>query len=194
MVETLTSSHVDAVAQLHLRSLTGLLRNLGFREIKAFYKGAVRSECAVAFVDLEQDSLGGFVFGSTNPQQLKREILANSFLETLVGTCVGVIRKPSTLISLWNSLVRASVEGYDAQAAELTYLAVDEKHQTAGIGRRLVDCFDQALRERGISAYELSVDADNQPAINFYDRLGFIPVGEYCEFGVLHKRYRKELP
>ena len=92
VVEPLTSSHVDSVARLHLRSLSGLLRYLGFRAIKAFYKGAVRSECAVAFVDLEQGSLGGFVLGSTNPQQLKREILANSFLETLVGTCRMALR------------------------------------------------------------------------------------------------------
>ena len=193
MVERLTRCHVDAVAQLHLRCLTGLLCDLGVRAVRAFYEGAVRSERAVGLVDLEQGCLGGFVFGSVNPQQLKREILTHRLPQTLVSTCVGVIHRPSTLVSLWNSLVRPGGHGYDVQAPELTYLAVDEEHRTAGIGKKLVESFGQACRERRIFAYELSVDADNQSAINFYDRLGFSGVGEYREFDTLHRRYRKEL-
>ena len=185
--------HVDAVARLHSKSLTGLLRDLGPAAIRAFYLGAIKSDYAIAFVVLEQGILQGFVFGSTTPALLKRDILKNSFFETYLSTRLGVLRSPSTLISLWNRTWGSGERSYNAQAAELTYLAVDEETRTAGLGQRLVDGFGQALVERGVSAYELSVDADNGPAISFYHRLGFLRVGEYQEFGIKHLRYRLDL-
>jgi ribosomal protein S18 acetylase RimI-like enzyme len=193
MVEVLTNVHVDAVANLHVKSLTGLLRDLGPRATRAFYRGAIKSDHTIAFVVFEQGALGGFVFGSTAPQLLKQDILKNSFLETLAGTCLGVLRKPSTLTSLWNSIKRPGEPAYNEQAAELTYLAVDDKYRTAGFGQQLVDRFGQALVERRVSAYELSVDAVNESAIGFYHRLGFVRVGEYQEFGIGHLRYRLDL-
>jgi len=193
MIEPLTNLHVDAVANLHSKSLTGLLRDLGPGAIRAFYLGAIKSDCAIAFVVLEQGIFQGFVFGSTTPALLKQDILKNSFLAVLVSTCLGCLRRPSTLISLWSSTRGSGERGYTEQIAELTYLAVDGKHRTAGLGQQLVDRFGQALVERGVSAYELSVDADNESAIGFYHRLGFLRVGEYQEFGINRLRYRLDL-
>jgi ribosomal protein S18 acetylase RimI-like enzyme len=82
---------------------------------------------------------------------------------------------------------------YDPQVPELTYLATAEHHRGSGIGRQLVDAFDTAMRERGAPAFELSVDEDNQAAIAFYERLGFRLSGKYREFGIVHRRYRREL-
>ena len=193
MVEPLTNLHVDAVAKLHSNSLTGLLRDLGPGAIRAFYLGAIKSDCAIAFVVLEQEILQGFVFGSTTPQLLKQDILKNNFVGTIVGTALGALRRPSTLISLWRSTRDIGERGYNDQVAELTYLAVDAKHRTAGLGQQLVNRFGQALVAQGIFAYELSVDANNASAIRFYHRLGFFQVGEYQEFGITHLRYRLEL-
>jgi ribosomal protein S18 acetylase RimI-like enzyme len=193
MVEPLTDSHVDAVSNLHAQSLTGLLRDLGGKALRAFYTGAIKSDYAIAFVIREQDVLQGFVFGSTNPPLLKQEILKNAFLATFLGVCLGVLRKPSTLISLWKSTRASGESSYDTEVPELTYLAVDEKCRTGGRGQQLLDRFGQALVERGVFAYELSVDADNEAAIDFYQRQGFMRVGEYEEFGLNHYRYHMDL-
>jgi ribosomal protein S18 acetylase RimI-like enzyme len=193
MVEPLTNLHVDAVAKLHSNSLTGLLRDLGPGAIRAFYIGAIKSDCAIAFVVFEQEILRGFVFGSTRPQLLKQDILKNNFVGTIVGTGLGVLRRPSTLISLWRSTRDTGERGYNDQVAELTYLAVNTKHRTAGLGQQLVNRFGQALVAQGIYAYELSVDANNASAIRFYRQMGFFQVGEYQEFGINHLRYRMEM-
>ncbi len=193
MVETFTKEHVDAVVKLHSNSLTGLLRDLGPAAIRAFYLGAIKSDCANAFVVLERGNLQGFVFGSTAPTLLKQDIVKSNFFDTLASTCLGVLRRPSTLISLWRSTRGSATPGYNAQVAELTYLAVTENHRTAGLGQQLVDSFGQAFVERGVLAYELSVDTDNARAINFYNRLGFLQVGAYREFGVDHLRLRLDL-
>jgi ribosomal protein S18 acetylase RimI-like enzyme len=84
-------------------------------------------------------------------------------------------------------------EDFDPHTAELIYLAVDGNQRSSGIGQQLVEHFSQKLSESGLTAYELSVDADNQDAIKFYDRLGFVEVSRYREFGIDHKRYRMVL-
>lgn len=192
MIETLNNSHVGAVTQLHISGLTGLLRDLGPRATRAFYHGAVCSDSAIGFAYIRESSLLGFVLGSANPQKLRREILANSFFQTLLGTCSGIIRKPGTLRSVFSSFMPTNNE-YDSHAAELTYLAVDGDQRARGIGKQLVEHFGKQLRESGVTAYELSVDADNQDAIRFYDRLGFVEISCYREFGIYHKRYRMVL-
>ena len=192
MLEPFNSSHVNAVTQLHLCNLTGLLRDLGPGATRAYYKGAACSSSAIALVYMQESSLLGFVLGSANPQGLRREILTNNFFQTLVGTCSGVIRKPSTLRSLLSSFLLDS-DDYDSRAAELIYLAVDQNQRSSGVGKQLVERFSQKLSESGVTAYELSVDADNENAIRFYDRLGFVEVNRYREFGIEHTRYRMEL-
>lgn len=112
------------------------------------------------------------------------EPLASAHLDAVVGL------RTRCLTGLFRSL---GDRGYDGRAAELTYLAIDEKLRGAGIGGRLVEAFDRAVRDVGGTAYELSVDADNLPAMRFYETLGFVRVGEYHEFEILHKRYRREL-
>ncbi|MBT8421087.1 MAG: GNAT family N-acetyltransferase [Gammaproteobacteria bacterium] len=192
MIEPLASSHVEAITRLHFDSLTGLLGNLGPRAIRAFYQGAIGSRYAIGFVDIEKGYIGGFVFGSTNPGCLKQALLKRRFIATTVGVCLGVLRRPSTLASLCESALPRQ-QGYGASEPELTYLAVDERQRSGGIGRQLVEHFSQALGERGILAYELSADADNHGAIDFYHRLGFLPIGQYTEFGIIRNRYRIEL-
>ncbi len=192
MLETLNSSHVPAVTRLHLRSLTGLLHDLGPGATGAFYHGAARSSSTIGFVYVQGNTLMGFVLGSTHPQRLRREILAHGYFKTLAGIGSGVMRKPGTLRFLLSSLRRGNKD-YNSQVAELTYLAVDQNQRSFGIGRQLVEHFSEKLIESGVRAYELSVDADNHQAIGFYERLGFVEVCRYRECGIDHKRYRMEL-
>lgn len=57
----------------------------------------------------------------------------------------------------------------------LARLAVDQKSQGRGLGRRLVaDAFERSVRA-GVGAKCLLVDAKNQKVAGFYRRLGFIP-------------------
>jgi len=193
VVEPLASAHLDAVVGLHARCLTGLLRSLGSRATRAYYRGFIRSDQGIGFVDVHDGEPAGFVVGSTNPQELRREILRRNPIETLLGTSLGFARSPVSAVYFLRSSFARADRGYDSRAAELTYLAVDEKHRGAGIGRRLIEAFDRAVCDGGVTTYELSVDGDNVPATRFYETLGFARVGEYREFGTLHNRYRREL-
>ena len=55
-------------------------------------------------------------------------------------------------------------------------IALSQPYRGRGIGRRLVKQAEQWALERGIGQIEVDVWERNQPAIAFYERLGFEPV------------------
>ena len=118
--------------------------------------------------------------------------MVRNFGETLWGLFSGMLKRPSAILSLCRSFT-AGGRGRDDRSPELIYLAVEEASTEAGIGAQLVAAFNQALRDRGITAYELSVDADNSRGIRFYEKLGFRPLDEHWQFGILRRRFRLEL-
>ncbi len=192
MIARLGEEHVKDVARLHRASLTGLLSALGLPAVTAFYKGCVGTSSAIGFVYLEADTVRGFVLGSAHPDRLKPDALRRNPVGTLAGLCLGIMRRPSSLVWLLKSFRGPDRRDYDRSAAELTYLAVSGESRGEGIGRQLVDDFTDEMRNSGVEAYELSVDEDNQAAISFYEHLGFALSGSYREFGVMHRRYRLE--
>jgi ribosomal protein S18 acetylase RimI-like enzyme len=60
----------------------------------------------------------------------------------------------------------------DAYPAHL-HIDLLPRAQGRGFGRRLMDTYLGALRERGVDAVHLAMGAANAPARAFYDRLGF---------------------
>lgn len=65
-------------------------------------------------------------------------------------------------------------------------VAVKREFRSQGVGRALMRAAIEAARERGFQSVEL----DSQvPAVPFYERLGFEPVGEiFVESGAPHRK------
>lgn len=185
--------HVDSVAKLHCAALTGLLSELGESAARAFYTGCVRSRAAIGFVNLEQGAVNGFVLGSIHPNELKKAVVCGDSAGTLAGVFLGILRRPAALARLIQSFMGPDEGNCDPREPELTYLAVAAGCRESGVGGELVNAFTQAMRDAAVSAYELSVDDDNEAAAAFYIGRGFAPIGHYREFGVWHRRYRLTL-
>jgi ribosomal protein S18 acetylase RimI-like enzyme len=192
VIARLGEEHVRDVARLHRASLTGLLSALGLPAVTAFYKGCLGASPAIGFVCLENGAVRGFVLGSAHPDRLKPDALRRNPVGTLAGLCLGIMRRPSSLVWLLKSFRGGDEGDYDRSGAELTYLAVSAESRGGGIGRQLVEAFTDEMRNVGVKSYELSVDEDNQAALAFYERVGFALSGRYREFGVMHRRYRLE--
>ena len=183
--------HLDAVVMIHLTRLTGLLKDLGPLAIRAFYKGTLSSDQIVSWVYLEDDQCVGFVFGSIKPMVIRKSVMNNNRWAILFSMLLGVLRRPRLMSFLWRSALSKEVPNFGRETTELTYIAVQEACHTRGVGKRLVTAFDQSLVAHGIKHYELSVDASNQNAIEFYQRQDFKFLCSYEEFDQQHYRYRK---
>lgn len=193
MIASLQPEHAKAVAAIHSATLPGLLTRLGPAAVEAYYTGCTRSNLAIGMVYVERSAVRGFVLGSVHPDRLQAEVLRKNLIATLASLAQGVLSHPSALGWLVRSLSGPDVGSYDARTPSLIYLSVDTDHRRGGAGRQLVDSFSDRLAAAGAMSYDLSVDSDNAPAIAFYERLGFRRLGDYHEFGVLHRRYRLAL-
>lgn len=191
MIEPLAKRHVNRVAELHGAALTGLLTALGPAAARAFYVGCCRAGAATGFVYMDAGQVQGFVLGSAHPDSLNAVVLRANPFGVLAGLLAGVLRRPTALRWILKSSGGPDEGSYDRTSPELTYLAVARGARGGGVGRQLVDAFTGAMRKAGAPAYELSVDDDNEGAIAFYERNGFVLLGRYREFGIRHRRYRR---
>jgi len=186
--------HVARVAALHCRALPGLLSTLGATATAAFYEGYVASPRCVAFVDEHDGLVRGFVLGSGDPEGLRRDALRANACGILRGVAASVLRRPGVLRMLAGGAAGLRAGGFDPRAPELTYIAVREDARDAGVGSALLAAFHSALRGQGVGRYELSVEADNQEAVAFYEARGLRQAGTYRQFGTTYRRYALELP
>lgn len=66
-------------------------------------------------------------------------------------------------------------------------LFVDEVYRRRGFGRRLLLHVARLAKERGCGRLEWSVLDWNEPAINFYKKLGAVPMSEWTVFRITGK-------
>jgi GNAT superfamily N-acetyltransferase len=97
--------------------------------------------------------------------------------QEVVTACATFVRRP------WNG----------QPAWQLRGMAVQKEHQRSGIGRRLLDFAERALAQEGHSRL-LWCNA-RTPAVPFYQRAGWAPVGEefFIETAGPHYRMTKRL-
>jgi ribosomal protein S18 acetylase RimI-like enzyme len=74
-------------------------------------------------------------------------------------------------------IARATPDDQDLSVAWVESMWVAPSHRRLGIGRLLIDTILAWARSRGVRALKLHVTSNNEPAISFYQRLGFSPTG-----------------
>lgn len=75
-------------------------------------------------------------------------------------------------------LVVSTAEGDLAGLVE--DVIVEERLRGGGIGRRLVEAIEEWARARNATRLQLLTEADNEPALKFYERVGWRPTRLVC--------------
>lgn len=75
-------------------------------------------------------------------------------------------------------MVRATPDNDDATIAWVESMWVAPTHRKRGVGQLLINQIFTWAHMQGITALKLSVTNNNEPAIRFYSRLGFVATGE----------------
>jgi len=71
-------------------------------------------------------------------------------------------------------LVGAVMAGYDGHRGWVNYLAVDPQRRAEGWGRSLMEEAERRLLAAGCPKLNLQVRSDNQSAVDFYRRIGYV--------------------
>ncbi|MBD3421900.1 MAG: GNAT family N-acetyltransferase [Chitinivibrionales bacterium] len=61
----------------------------------------------------------------------------------------------------------------------ITWLGIDHAYNRKGIGRGLFDAIIKIMKKRGIRMLIVDTQADNEPAIAFFNRMGFSQATEH---------------
>ena len=72
-----------------------------------------------------------------------------------------------------DEVVGSVMAGYDGHRGWINYLAVHPEWRRDGLGRRLMDEAETALRALGCPKINLQVRATNADVVAFYERIGF---------------------
>lgn len=174
--------HVDTVVAVHLSSFPGFfLSFLGPRFLSLYYAGVCTAPEGIAFVYLNDAGIpAGFVAGTSNPRGFYSRLLKRDWLKFSFASLGAVLRKPAIIPRVARALTHPGENPVGGEVAGLFSIGVLPELQGSGAGKKLVEAFLDAARERGCKRVFLTTDRDNNDAVNgFYERLGFTVEKQY---------------
>lgn len=171
----MTQGDIPAVTEIHLAAFAGFfLSFLGPAFLRELYDGILNDPSGIAFVCENQQQLVGFVAGSDRPSGLYGRLLRQRALRFALASAKAVLRKPEIMPRLIHALDKSEEAAVPDGMATLMSIAVNPDTQGLGAGKILVNKFLDACRERGVTAVNLTTDANNNAGVNaFYIRQGF---------------------
>lgn len=169
-----------ALARLHAARISeGFLPRLGVPFLTRLYRRMLRAPgCAVVVLAEdggETDGTGesgdvlGFAAATEDVGRLYREFLLRD------GVLAGLRAAPRIVRSLRRVVetLRYPASTGPLPDAEILAVAVHERAEGRGHGRRLVARVTEALAGRGVTAVKVVAGADNAAALRMYERAGF---------------------
>ncbi|MFH1184164.1 MAG: GNAT family N-acetyltransferase [Chloroflexota bacterium] len=126
-------------------------------------------------VALVQDQPAGVVSGSVDAGRFSSMLFRTMPGVRLTRIALTMLLQPQLIWLLWQGMMIAApvrVNSTEVRAV-LTAIAVDPEIQRRGIGRALVDAFEDFLSQGSVHTYRLDTQIKNERAIRFYRDLGF---------------------
>ena len=181
MIRPMRKEDVPVVVEIHLASFPGFfLSILGSRFLARLYLSILTDDRGIAFVAAENDRLVGFVAGVTRQEGFYKSLVRHHLVAFGFASVGPLLRRPNILGRLARALRRSAEAAESSAEACLMSIAVSPTTEGRGVGRALVDAFGRALVERGIDAFCLTTDRDNNDRTNrFYLSTGFTLVRSF---------------
>ncbi|NSW52325.1 MAG: GNAT family N-acetyltransferase [Anaerolineae bacterium] len=175
MIEPMKVSELRYVVSVHLDSFPGFfLSFLGPAFLYHLYHGLASDETGIHFVYKKDQSIVGFVCGSSHPEGLYRRLIKKRWWAFALASLPAVLKNPGILSRLVRALKKPSEYAAGDHSATLMSIAVSPEHQGKGIGDALVKAFVSEAKQRGCGAINLTTDRLENDAVNhFYRKMGF---------------------
>jgi ribosomal protein S18 acetylase RimI-like enzyme len=172
------------VAELHCQQITGgVLGILGPRFLGTLYRYIAGSQESALWVDVESQSLRGFICGCRDDKRMFRDVLKRGFVRLALEGFVALGRKGviSGVISTVRVLVGPSA-GESQPRAQLLSIAVSERDRRKGVASDLVKELHQQFVGWGVDRALVWTTATNSAALSLYRSHGYVD-----SFTVAHK-------
>jgi len=198
VIEPLRIEDVKEVAAIHSQAFPDS-RSTQFGKLYVWkmFRWFLTYQPNLSFVAKQDGTIVGYVIGAIGGYG--RKLFRHALLEIIVGllTHPRLWFKRSTF-SLWYSYTQGLLPRWVRKkvvapgnanipiSAALAGIGVAPDNQGSGIGRALMNKFEQAAVQLGAQFLTLSVFANNQPARNLYEKSGWVLDNEDLATGSVH--------
>jgi len=188
ILRKIESCDLNDVARLHMLAFPGrALTVLGIETVRRYYEWQLTGPHNVTAVGaFFGPELAGFSFGGIFRGALSGFLKKNyRFLIWQVTTHPWVLLNPLIRARIWlwfillvtplwpHSFKNVADSPIKKRSFGILSIAVSPNHQRRGLGRLLIEVSEKAAYDAGYYEMSLSVDADNQKAVHFYESLGW---------------------
>lgn len=149
-----------------------------------FYSELIKINDYSILLKEESDAIGFVICGFRTNEAVSNFISANRL--QLISV---LLRNPTFIIDKVKQKLRGifgNTPAGDGVKCRLLSIFVHPDHFRKGVGKSLISGLEERLLNDGINEYGLSVKQKNKPAIELYEKLGF--VGENIDKFVYYKK------
>lgn len=173
LIKNITLADVDQLMKIHNRTFTKdhfssyFPENL-LREYLSQLLGV--NEYNIAAFHNSGEMIGFLIAGNKSKEVLKRFTAKNFSI-----IFFQIIRHPYFLYEKTIEIVlkMLHIKSNSSEKLRLYLIEIDHEYQGAGVGKKLLDFFEDMLKSKNIFSYGLSVRKNNLQAIRFYEKNNF---------------------
>lgn len=205
LVSTHSKVFFDDVAQLHMAEIHhGVLPLLGKKFLSRVYYELARAPRTGVWCAIDSGGVVGFLAGCANIRASCLSVLSRGFLPLglLASRSVfnaGVLGKILTVLQYTfhqtRQALNQSLKGTSQPRAELLALAVEASVRGSGVGKMLVQTFEESLLGWGVlGCYRVATNLNDPHSNAFYKALGFAACGSMEHNNLVLQIYEKKIP
>ncbi|TKC56957.1 GNAT family N-acetyltransferase [Pedobacter hiemivivus] len=193
-LKRLTHRKAKEVSDLHHDVFKDFfLTSLGKSFLEVFYEKVLSHKNEVSIGAFHKGKLIGFAIGADNNSGFYKSILISNSLKMFAVALPNLISKPYNISRLLRSLLSFSGASHK-DAPVLLSICVANQLESKGVGKRLLEAFEQELFKRELTELILTTDAVNNHYVNkFYLNNNYICVRSFFQGKREMNLYYKEI-
>lgn len=193
--EKIQNKHIIPIIEVHKASFSYSFSTLmGNDFLKKMYLYPLINVNTFGFVALKNGEVVGVVLGTDDPANHRKRFFSDNFYICAKSTLISFIKKPSLIKvslkkkNLFNDVKKSLFSrgqkdkvisvGDKNKKSTLLSICVSPESRGTNIATQLVEVFTNESKRRKCEFATLSVQTQNQRAVNFYEKLHWKPTWE----------------
>jgi ribosomal protein S18 acetylase RimI-like enzyme len=164
------------LADIHIQAFDDFfLTSLGYSFLLTYYHSSLKcKDCVAVCACSEENEIVGFALGTVLSNGHHKRLLLSNLFSFSMRAIVIFITKPKAILRLYKNLSKSTDTNDNGQYAELLSIGVLNFLKGKGVGKGLIDRFEQELILRGCKQIALTTDYfNNDSIVNFYKKQGY---------------------
>lgn len=164
------------ITVVHARAFPSFfLTSLGNGFLLTYYKAVFKSEKTIAVCAVDENgSISGFASGTIEAFSYNRRLFYKNMFSFFFAVARAAFRNPAVFYRLAKNLDKSPNSYDDRDYAELLSIAVLPEFKGCGIGKYLLEHFENEVLKRGGKKLTLTTDYyNNERAVAFYKKCGY---------------------